>query len=324
MSTLSKTAFLAKWIPLLVDNDTGDITGAEIIDLVTDIKDSFGAELEFETKISTSSNLASLLALKYDASNPSSYLVLADITAALVTGKKLAGLPISGGAITAADSILQAFGKLQNQINSVLGGMSYQSAWDATTNMPALVSGTGTNGYYYVVSNPGTTNLDGINDWKLGDWAVFNGTAWEKIDNTDAVVSVNGHVGVITLTKADVGLSNVDNTSDANKPVSTAQQTAIDAKADISPTVGTGTVVSFDKDRDYGSEASPQTGNISYSTTGAKVGVISRVIHNNGTAPTFASNMVATSSSGTYVTGSVNYIVCEYRSSTLVKYAIYQ
>jgi len=35
---------------------------------------------------------------------------------------------------------------------------------------------------------------------------------------------------LLSLTKSDVGLPNVDNTSDANKPVSTAQQTAIDAK----------------------------------------------------------------------------------------------
>lgn len=36
-----------------------------------------------------------------------------------------------------------------------------------------------------------------------------------------------------TYTKSDVGLGNVDNTSDANKPVSTAQQTALDAKTDL-------------------------------------------------------------------------------------------
>lgn len=36
--------------------------------------------------------------------------------------------------------------------------------------------------------------------------------------------------GNIDLAKSDVGLGNVDNTSDANKPVSTAQQTALDAK----------------------------------------------------------------------------------------------
>jgi hypothetical protein len=44
--------------------------------------------------------------------------------------------------------------------------------------------------------------------------------------------SVNGHTGVVTVTKSDVGLSNVDNTSDANKPISTATQTALDTKAD--------------------------------------------------------------------------------------------
>ncbi|QGJ95822.1 minor tail protein [Gordonia phage EMoore] len=44
------------------------------------------------------------------------------------------------------------------------------------------------------------------------------------------VQSVNGYVGIVVLGKADVGLGNVDNTSDANKPVSGPQQTALDAK----------------------------------------------------------------------------------------------
>lgn len=48
-----------------------------------------------------------------------------------------------------------------------------------------------------------------------------------------AVTSVAGKTGAITLTKTDVGLSNVDNTSDANKPVSTATQTALNLKADV-------------------------------------------------------------------------------------------
>lgn len=47
---------------------------------------------------------------------------------------------------------------------------------------------------------------------------------------TGQVTSVAGRVGDVVLTKSDVGLSNVDNTSDANKPVSTAQQAALDAK----------------------------------------------------------------------------------------------
>jgi hypothetical protein len=39
---------------------------------------------------------------------------------------------------------------------------------------------------------------------------------------------------VLALVKTDVGLANADNTSDANKPVSTAQQSALNLKADSS------------------------------------------------------------------------------------------
>jgi hypothetical protein len=46
------------------------------------------------------------------------------------------------------------------------------------------------------------------------------------------VQSVAGRTGTVTLAKSDVGLSNVDNTSDANKPVSTATETALNAKLD--------------------------------------------------------------------------------------------
>jgi Major tropism determinant N-terminal domain len=53
---------------------------------------------------------------------------------------------------------------------------------------------------------------------------------WKEITASGAVTSVAGKTGTVTLAKADVGLSNVDNTSDASKPVSTAQQTALNAK----------------------------------------------------------------------------------------------
>lgn len=45
-----------------------------------------------------------------------------------------------------------------------------------------------------------------------------------------AVQSVNGQTGIVNVTKADIGLGNVDNTSDVNKPISTATQTALDGK----------------------------------------------------------------------------------------------
>ena len=45
-----------------------------------------------------------------------------------------------------------------------------------------------------------------------------------------AVQSVNGQTGIVNVTKTDVGLGNADNTSDVNKPISTATQTALDGK----------------------------------------------------------------------------------------------
>ena len=47
------------------------------------------------------------------------------------------------------------------------------------------------------------------------------------------VLSVAGRAGEVVLTKADVGLSNADNTSDASKPISTPQQAALNLKADL-------------------------------------------------------------------------------------------
>jgi hypothetical protein len=72
---------------------------------------------------------------------------------------------------------------------SVAGGLSYQGTWNASTNTPTLASSVGTNGYYYVVDTAGSTNLNGITDWQIGDWLIFNGSAWQKIDQTNLVVS---------------------------------------------------------------------------------------------------------------------------------------
>ena len=87
---------------------------------------------------------------------------------------------------------------------AVLGALSYQGTWDASTNTPTLTSSVGTKGYYYVVSVAGNTNLNGITDWLVGDWAVYNGTVWQKVDNTETVTSVNGQVGAVVLTQADI------------------------------------------------------------------------------------------------------------------------
>ncbi|AIZ01710.1 putative tail fiber protein [Arthrobacter phage vB_ArtM-ArV1] len=59
---------------------------------------------------------------------------------------------------------------------------------------------------------------------------------WKEIMAAGQVQSVAGKTGVVSLVKGDVGLGNVDNTADTAKPVSTATQTALNAKANTSHT----------------------------------------------------------------------------------------
>lgn len=88
---------------------------------------------------------------------------------------------------------------------NVIGALFYKGTWNAATNSPFLQSSVGDKGDYYVVSQAGSTNLNGITDWQVNDIAVFNGAVWQKIDNTDAVFSVNGQTGAVVLTAPDVG-----------------------------------------------------------------------------------------------------------------------
>jgi hypothetical protein len=73
--------------------------------------------------------------------------------------------------------------------------------------------------------------VSGVN-YSVGDTLNYSKTTDEFYKSGGAVDSVNGKTGVVVLAKADIGLGNVDNTSDASKPVSTEQQTALDTKVD--------------------------------------------------------------------------------------------
>lgn len=103
-----------------------------------------------------------------------------------------------------SQSVLDSIASLQAQITAMAGFVNYEGTWNASTNIPTLVSSVGTKGDYYVVSTTGTTNLNGITAWTQGDWAIFNGSAWEKVDNTDLVSSVAGRTGAVTLSTTDI------------------------------------------------------------------------------------------------------------------------
>ncbi|MFV8336435.1 hypothetical protein ACNQF7_10170 [Flavobacterium sp. RSP29] len=113
-----------------------------------------------------------------------------------------------------------------SQINdALLGAVNYKGNYNASTNTPTLGEASSSNkGYYYTVSVAGTQfGKNYVN----GDWIVSNGVIWDKVDNNNAVTSVNGFVGSVMLTTANVAET-------ANKRYQTdAQQTNNDATSPI-------------------------------------------------------------------------------------------
>ncbi len=122
-----------------------------------------------------------------------------------VVNKVLTGFNATGSGILSTDSILQAFGKAQSQINSLIGGVKYLGTWNASTNTPALANGSGAQGDLYIVSVAGSTSLDGIATWAVGDRLIRSATAWTKPPaNADSVLSVNTFTGVVSLGTAEI------------------------------------------------------------------------------------------------------------------------
>jgi hypothetical protein len=111
-------------------------------------------------------------------------------------------------------------------ILAAFGSVNYIGTWDTQNNVPPLASSIGSKGSYYVVfnasSNPDdNTELNGIDDWGTGDWAIFNGTVWEKVDNSEApVVASNvsfSPFGPIAAADVQTAVEEVYNELDASK-----------------------------------------------------------------------------------------------------------
>jgi hypothetical protein len=97
--------------------------------------------------------------------------------------------------------------KTVSSVANALGALNYKGTWNANTNTPTLASGVGTQGDYYVVSVAGATDLDGITNWGVGDWAAFNGSVWQRVEG-----GADGNFVNLTAT----GTATIDSLSSLN------------------------------------------------------------------------------------------------------------
>lgn len=121
-------------------------------------------------------------------------------TSAVPTVSTITAAVTNGGTALATGDQIYDF--VTGQIANIPSGLSFEGSWNANTDTPTLSGTTPDNGTFYIVSVAGSTNLSGITDWEVGDWAVYvsdgAGTdGWQKIDNT-STLSGSGTAGQLT------------------------------------------------------------------------------------------------------------------------------
>jgi hypothetical protein len=149
------------------------------------------------------------------------------------------GIPGTAGAQGPAGPGVPVAGTT-GQVLTKTSAADYATAWQTPSGGGGLTDGDKGD---ITVGGSGTTltiDNDAVTNAKLANMAAstFKGNnTGAPADPVD--MSVAQTKTLLALAKGDVGLGNVDNTSDTNKPVSTAQQTALNAKADNTRTIST-------------------------------------------------------------------------------------
>lgn len=116
--------------------------------------------------------------------------------------------------------------------------------------------------------------------------------------------------------KSDIGLGNVDNTSDSNKPISNATQAALDTKKDKT-ILSESLPITYTRDKYYGTFTSPLSSSITFDLTGAIAGTKAIVFHNAGTEPTYPVGVIK-KGIGIYNTSQTNVLIFQYIDSNTI------
>lgn len=193
-----------------------------------------------------------------------------------------------------------------------------------------MLSSSATIGVYYDNNTDSRLQLPSVSI-DLYSYAPIANPTFTGIVTTPAIILSSETASRVAIIDASKNVKSADTATYPSltelayvKGVTSAIQTQFNAKLPIEAGATTGVSLTFETDRVYGSIGTPETGNITYTDTNAKLGVTNIVIHNHSVAPTFAANMKKLSGSGSYAINVINYIYVTYINSTEVIYSINQ
>jgi hypothetical protein len=250
------------------------------------------------------------------------------VRAALLTGLSTA----TNATIAATDSVIVAFGKLQAQITG-LDETKQDKRIVVSTNIDALIQSTAAvnDGAYTLLANAtftdpspvagkgfsvlirnGTATIGGTNYSTAGTtvWRVFHSGSWANYVNQLSIGFTPENVANKATGFGTINDTLYPSTKAVNDRYECVQRT--------------GTSIAFDRPANYGTIASPETGNITGDYTGARIGIMQEIVHNSGTQPTIPATWEQLNTSAGYRVSVVNYIRVEWVSSNIAKYTVSQ
>jgi hypothetical protein len=141
--------------------------------------------------------------------------------------------------------------KTVSSITNAIGALNYKGTWNATTNTPTIVSSVGVKGDYYQVSVAGSTAINGISNWGVGDVIAFNGTTWQRIeggaDLNGVNLSVSGTTTLSGLTASTALALNAGKDVVSVTNTGTGNNVLADGPTLTTPTIGAATATSVNK-----------------------------------------------------------------------------
>lgn len=144
-------------------------------------------------------------------------VITSKINDGAVLTSKIGDGQITGSKISSMNANTDSFLKWDGGVwvpSSIGGVLNYIGTWSAQTNTPLVSNAVGVKGDFYIVGTAGTQDFgSGSIVYYPGDWILFNGIEWERINNSNDVNSVFGREGIITAQAGDYTWAQIDKSS---------------------------------------------------------------------------------------------------------------